>query len=186
MDVKEAIFTRRSGRFYTDEYLKDEDVDLLLEAATMAATASALEPWGFVVIRDEAEIQELNQITKAANLKLLPELPYLEKYRGWFENEKFSIFNRTKNLIAIYGDTNAHFYKYDCTLAAANIMLLAHSMNIGVCWVGLADRTLNTAEFKAAHNVPDHFSLVAALTMGYSRKKLNPPVRRPPLVFSRK
>ncbi|MFB0917801.1 MAG: nitroreductase family protein [Clostridiaceae bacterium] len=186
MDVKEAIFTRRSGRYYTDEYVKDEDIDLLIKAGTMAATASAMEPWGFVVIRDEDEIKELNRITKISNLKELKSNPSLEQYRAWFENEKFSVFNKAKNLIAIYGNTDSHFYKYDCSLCAANIMLLAHSMNIGTCWVGFGHKTLNTPEFKKEHNVPEKFDLVATLTLGYSRKTLTPPVRREPLIFSRK
>ncbi|NMA12378.1 MAG: nitroreductase family protein, partial [Chloroflexi bacterium] len=46
--------------------------------------------------------------------------------------------------------------------------------------------TLNTPEFKASYNVPEHYDLVATLTLGYkSDERLSEMERKPALIFNR-
>ena len=96
------------------------------------------------------------------------------------------MFNHADTLLLIYGDTASHWYVYDCTLCAANIMLAAHSMGIGSCWLGFGEHVLDTPEFKRAHNVPGSYSLVCPMSLGYSKGKLPPSERRDPWYFPAK
>ena len=52
-EVRETIRRRRTVREYTDEEVSEEQVEQLLEAATMAPNRLNRQPWHFFVIRDE-------------------------------------------------------------------------------------------------------------------------------------
>lgn len=183
MDVLECINGRRSIRAYTDEIISEETLMELIELGTKAATGSGLEPWGFVIIKDKDEIDSLSEMTKKYILDNFEQYPYLHQYESWLKNSKFSVFNHANTLLLIYGDTESHWYVYDCTLAAGNIMLAAHSMGIGSCWIGFAEHALNTKEFKEKYGVPEKYKLVCTLSMGYMKTKLPAPIRKAPVIF---
>ncbi|MDV3428981.1 MAG: nitroreductase [Bacillota bacterium] len=185
MDIIECINSRRSGRIYTDELISEETMTKLIELGTKAPTGSGLEPWGFVIIRDKEEIDSLSEMTKKFITENLERYPYLQQYSKWMTNPKFHVFNRANTLLLIYGNPVSHWYVYDCSMAAGNIMLAAHSMGIGTCWIGFAEHTLNTKEFKEKHGVPGKYELISAISMGYMKMEQAPPKRKEPLIFSK-
>lgn len=185
MDALECIGGRRSIRAYRDGQLPYDTVMELITLGTKAATGSNHQPWGFVVIQDPAEIEALSGDIKEYLRNNLEQYPYLSQYESWLNNEKYSVFNHAPTLIVIYGDASSHWYVYDCSLAAGNIMLAAHSMGIGTCWIGFAEYWLNTPEFKRGHGVPESYGLAATLGCGYMKAPpVTPPKRNPPVVFS--
>lgn len=184
MDIRDCIRTRRSVRAYKEQTISTETIAELIKSGTMAATGSNQQPWGFVSIGDKQEIEDWSEKTKKHLLENLDQIPFLAQYKSWLENPKFSVFNHAPNLLVIYGNTDSHFYINDCTLAAANIMLDAHGMGIGTCWIGFAEFMLNTKEFKEKYNVPENYQLVCPLSMGYEKIELTPPERKEPLIFN--
>ena len=52
-DVWEAIYTQRAIRRWTDEPVSDELIWKVIEAGTKAPSGSNLQPWRFLVIRDQ-------------------------------------------------------------------------------------------------------------------------------------
>lgn len=185
MDMIDCIRTRRSVRNYTDQIIPRETMSDLMQLGTLAATGSNQQPWGFVVLQDRAEIDALNHQIKAHLLERLEEYPYLKQYEAGLRNPNFSVLNQASNLLIIYGDTDAHYCAYDGTLAAGNIMLAAHSMGLGTCWIGFAEHEFNTKEFKSLYHIPERYALVCPMTLGYPVGTQEPPVRKPPLLFSR-
>lgn len=184
MNIIDCINTKRSVRSYKDEQIPTEIITELLTLGTKASTGSGEEPWGFVVLRNKEEINELSERTKSYLLEHFESYPYLHQYIGWLENPKYSVFNHANTMVVIYGNTNSHWYVYDGSLAAGNIMLAAHSMGIGTCWIGFAEHTLNTEEFKKKYGVPEDYDLVCPMTLGYRKGNLNPPTRKTPLIFN--
>ncbi len=184
MNVKECIALRRSVRKYKDEPIAREVIEELLALGTKAATGSGMQPWGFVVLEDAEKIHDLSEETRQYVLNNLASYPYLAPYKEWLEKQSYCVFNHARTMILVYGDTASHWYRYDCTLAAANIMLAARSMNIGTCWIGFAEHTLDTVAFKRSHNVPEHFSLVCPMTLGYCTTTLPAAERKAPVVFN--
>lgn len=183
MDVIECINNRRSGRTYTDEVIREDTLHKLIILGTKAATGSNEQPWGFLTIQDEDEINRLSEDIKAYLNENMDSNPALERYRSWMTNPKFHVFNKAKTLLVIYGNTNSAWYAYDCSLAAGNIMLAAESMNIGTCWIGFAHTWFNTKKFKEEHNVPMEYELVSTLSMGYKARQLSPSTRKEPVIF---
>ena len=55
--VLDAILNRRSVRQYTDDPVRQEDVETILEAARWAPSGLNNQPWRFIVVRDP-EVKE--------------------------------------------------------------------------------------------------------------------------------
>lgn len=53
LSAAEAALTRRSIRTYSDEPVSDDEIRLLLELTGRAPSAFNLQPWRFVVVRDQ-------------------------------------------------------------------------------------------------------------------------------------
>lgn len=137
-----------------------------------------------MVLQGKEEIDGHNRAIKADLLPRLEEVPHLQQYRAGLENPNFSVLNHASNMVIIYGNTQAHYHVYDCTLAAANIMLSGRSMGIESCWIGFGEYYFNSPAFKAAHGVPEEFELVCPMTLGYPVKApTEGPSRRAPLIF---
>lgn len=187
MDVIEVISSKRSVRSYKDEAVSEETLFELIDLGTKASTGSGMEPWGFVILNDKEEINLWSEKIKSHLLSNIDNYPYLHQYLNWLKDPKFSVFNHSHTLLVIYGNTDSHWFKYDCTLAAENIMLAAYAQGIGTCWIGFAEYMLNTKEFKSRYGVPDGYELVCPMTIGYIKDGtiLNAPKRKKPIVFNR-
>lgn len=59
LTVEEAVFTTRSMRHLKSDPVPVEDLEYLVEAATMAPSAGNYQMWGFVVVTDKALIDEI-------------------------------------------------------------------------------------------------------------------------------
>ena len=184
MDIIEAIENRRSIRSYTTRPVERAVVERLVGLGVKAPTGSGMEPWGFVVIQDEAKIDALSDAIKRKILNNLEAYPQFSQYESWLRNEKYHIFNKAGTVLIIYGDNASAWNVYDCSLVAGNIMLAAENEGIGCCWIGFAEAMFNDPEFKAAHHVPENFHLVSTLSMGYTKVPVPPCKRKDPVYFS--
>ena len=63
MDVFEAISSRRSIRTFEKRAVSDEQVGVLIDAARHAPSAGNIQPWEFVIVRDQ---QTKRQLSSAA------------------------------------------------------------------------------------------------------------------------
>lgn len=182
MSVFEAISTRRSIRNFTDEIISRETMNELIRLGTMAPSASNLQPWAFLILQGKDEILKHDEPAKA---KRLANTPNESVYYKMLSNPDYRVFQNSSNLLLIYGNANFPFYVHDCTLAASNIMLAAHAMGLGTCWIGLGADYLNSAEFKSEYEVEDGYELVCAMTIGYPVKAVSRgPARRKPIIFN--
>src|SRR5262245_1371832 len=66
METWDAIRARRNVRSYTDEPLKDEELDRILEAGRRAPSAGNSQPWDLVVVTDRAQLQDLSAVWQGA------------------------------------------------------------------------------------------------------------------------
>ena len=82
METWDAIRARRNVRMYTDQRIRDEDLDRILEAGWRAPSASNRQRWEFVLITDKAQLEALGGVwqgarhipgAQAAIVLLLPE-----------------------------------------------------------------------------------------------------------------
>lgn len=156
-EVEKAVRERRSVRIYRDEPVPDELVERVMEAARWAPSAVNSQPWHFVVVREREGREFLSRHSRL-------------------------LFVRNRHVadapvvIILCGDPRrSRWFREDCTLAGANIMLVAHSLGLGTCWVGLFD----AEPIKEYFGIPAHFEIVALITLGYPEEVPAPPPRLP-------
>lgn len=58
--------------------------------------------------------------------------------------------------------------EYDCALAAEYMILAAHSLGIGNCWIGLAMGLGEDKEFLKEAGMPEGFKYIAPIILGCS------------------
>ena len=176
MDIIEALETRRSVRSFTDRPIEDDVLKRLLRLGVKAPSAQNAQPWSFGIMQGKEKIGKLaDEARKVLLASLTPGSP-LEKYAAMLSNPGYNMFYGAGTLLFTYGDKGAPWHVGDCAMCIQNIMLAAHSMGIGSCWIGLADRLCKTDAFGARFGVPGDRELVGVICLGYRNGDL-PPVR---------
>ncbi len=149
MNVLEAIRNRRSVREYESRPVELEKIQVCLEAARWAPSASNKQPWHFLVIQDPDICSKLGQIHPYG--KFLAEAPV--------------------NLIVL-GDTEVHekYFLSDSAVACQNFLLAAYAQGLSTCWTG-AYKTSFEGEIKTLLGIPPHYHITAVVAVGYSNQK---------------
>ena len=58
-DIYEVMQTQRAVRRWSDEPVADDVIERIIQAAVWAPSGSNLQPWGFVVVRDQGKRERL-------------------------------------------------------------------------------------------------------------------------------
>jgi nitroreductase len=147
--VIENIKTRRSIREYLSREVSGEIIRQLLDAGRYAPSALNRQPWEFVVVTDRELIREMSYSITRTMRRVLPFLPLLKVFAGREFDERAvaalkktaasagdSVFYDAPLLIFIASKKTYRWAGADCALAAQNIMLAAHSLGLGSCFIG--------------------------------------------------
>ncbi len=154
------IFGRRSIREYLPKEVSEAAVQTLLEAAMAAPSAVAKDPWRFIVIRDR---QTLCRIAAA-----LPNGQMLATAAVGF---------------AVCGDLEAahdrqlSYLLQDCSAAIENLLLCAHILGLGACWLGVHPREARVKRLKEILSLPPPVIPVACVALGHPAEAKEPRTR---------
>lgn len=185
--IFETILARRSVRKYKPKKVENVTIGSLLEAAVRAPTAVHQEPWGFVIIQDSRLLKTLSDHAKPI---------FMEKLRQYDAEQAslklamsnqpdFNLFYDANTLIVICGKKNMPFFEADCWMAAENLMLAACALNLGTCVISSALTAFNVPAVKVKLRIPEDYSAVAPIIIGYPDEKTGPSTRKSPVVFSK-
>jgi len=154
------LFGRRSVRIYTPAEITKEQVTRMLEAAMAAPSAMTKDPWRFVTVRDPATLGELAAALPGG--KMLP---------------------TASMAIVVCGDQEAAFEQHlsfllqDCSAAIENLLLCAHGLGLGACWVGVHPLEDSCRKLKQLLALPASFLPVAVIALGHPGEQLPPRTR---------
>lgn len=170
--VIDAIKSRRSVRDYLDKQVPEDTVNKVIDAGIHAPTALGLQPWNFVVIKGKDIIKDISdhikpmvqEHIKDSTEKLAMDLK--EKMK----NENFNLFYDAPILILVMHNRNDSLADYDCALCAENMMLAAHSLDLGSCWIGAGAFIQQSPELLDDLDIPHDFKIVAPIILGYPNK----------------
>jgi nitroreductase len=181
MDVREAIYGRRSVRDYLDQPVAALTLAEIITDAVQAPSGVNRQAWSFVVLQDRARLAEYSDQAKACALEtfagdLQPAL------RTMISNPQFNIFYNAPALVVICATSPDAMTREDCCLAELALMLSAYVRGLGSCRIGFADAWLKTPGAKAELRIPDAHQPVAAVILGTPRARPPAPGRRPPQI----
>ena len=135
-------------------------VEQLLEAGRWAPSASNRQPWHFIVIRDE---EARRAVAEHGTYHFI----------GWAHVKAAPL------LIALCGEARNPVYRRflheDIGLAGSQIMLQAHALGLGTCWIGGIDPDALGDILR----VPDHVEVIGLLTVGFPAEDPAPRRRKP-------
>ncbi len=176
MDLREAIYTRRAVREFTDKPVDEKTLSQLIDAAIQAPSAVNQQSWSFCVVRDKALLARISRDAKAHMLRTSP-AALSHHFQELLSDPKFDIFYHAPALIVISSVAESPWAVENCSLAAENLMLAARATGLGTCWIGFAQTWLGTPEGKAALNLPASYVPIAPIIVGHP-KSAPPPVPR--------
>ena len=160
MDFYKVIQTRRSVRSYKKNPIPKE----VLEAARVAPSGSNLQPWKFILVKDDALKQKM--VSACDNQEFVAEAPLIVVACG-----KKLLFNRG-------GYMGEMSMLVDVSIAFTHLILAARAEGLGTCWIGAFEND----EIKRLLKVPDGYEVVAATPLGYpSEDVFTEPRNRKPL-----
>ncbi len=163
MDVFEAIKNRRSIRTFERKAVSEEQVERLIDAARHAPSAGNIQPWEFVIVRDQQIKKQLS--VAALNQSFIEEAPVVLVVCA---NEARSGQG--------YGSRGVNLYCIQDTAAAIeNMLLAAYAIGLGTCWVGAFREEIVRKVLKT----PYHIRPVAIIPVGYPSRESAPRGRRP-------
>jgi nitroreductase len=177
MEPTEAIYGRRATRAFTQSPVAKPVLEQLV-AAIQAPTATNEQSWDFTVIRNAALLDRISDASKAYALAAMAPGALPPHLGERLEDPEFHIFYHAPALIVIAARSGAWAVE-DATLVAENLMLAAHGRGLGTCWIGLAQRWLETGDGKRLIEVPDDFQPVAPIIVGYAATPMPSAPRKP-------
>jgi nitroreductase len=160
MECIEAINGRRSIRKFKDRPVEKELVEQLLDAAQMAPSAGNLQARDFIVISDKATKQKL--VKAAMGQSFIEQAPFA-----------IVVIANIERSSRIYRSRGELYAIQDASAGIENLLLAAHSMGLGACWVGAFDET----EVSAFLGIPNKAKPVAIIPIGYPDEKPSAPPR---------
>jgi nitroreductase len=181
MQVLAAIRGRRSVRAYLPTPLTPAELEALVDAAIQAPSALNQQAWAFVVIQDRALLGRYSTRIKPLVLAGLPGIGVSPEFERTLSDPAYHVFHDAPALIVICARGSDPFATIDSCLAAQNLMLAAHGMGLGSCWIGLAQSWLNRESVKDELGMPRDWTAVAPIAVGHPAGPLPaaPPRRTP-------
>lgn len=194
MDIFEAIRGRRSVRKFTGQKVPTEDLLKMLDAARMAPSGGNLQAWRFSVIEKKSQLSEMADLIKkkigglqkTVNIDpevgaLLNNLPARFAISSlFFQNAPVAVAVQVgenpylkpviqylmKNGMDLYEAHRALSFTEVQSVAAAieNLMLAAHALGYGTCWMNVPFVALS--ELERYLGIEDPWHLIALVPVG--------------------
>ena len=151
LNVFRAVKTTRSVRSYTKKPVEKSKLNKILEAARLSPSAANNQPWSFVVVTDK-EVRE--SLFSAYN-------------RDWFVEAPVIVVACAITENAWSRQDREEYWKVDVSIAMQNMMLVAHELGLGTCWIGAFDED----RVKEALMIPQNIRVLAMTPVGYPTTK---------------
>ena len=150
MSVLEVIRKRRSTRKYKPESIPDDVLRRVMEAARLAPSGKNLQPWHFIVVKDQDMKERL--AVASAHQSFIADAPVIIVACAFPENSYAKMGRYMKS------------WPVDVAVAVDHLMLQAEEEGLGTCWIG----SFHEDEVKSLLEVPEDVRVLALTPLGYA------------------
>ena len=163
MELLESIKNRRSIKKYLDLEVPKEKVGMVIDAGASAPSSGNIQNWRFVIVKDKESRKRLADSA-------------LQQH--WMETAPVHI------IVCAVIDTAKQFYGLrgeklysiqNCASAIQNMLLMAHSLGLGACWV----RSFDEEKVRRILAITENARPQAIITLGIPDEKPPEPSRIP-------
>ena len=173
-EVIQNMLTRRSIRTYKKEQITEEQLNNMLETAKRAPSGGNSQTWRFTVVQNKEKLEQLNFLVRGAFKELeVDEKTYSSKKSGKkaSESDTYKFYYNAPTLIIVSNDKDYSNCMADSAVALENILLAAHSMGLGACFINQLtwfcdDRAVRKALTDIG--IPENYVVCGAATVGYN------------------
>ncbi len=211
-ETEKVIYQRRSTRIYKPDQVPDDMIHRILEAGRFAPSAGNCQGWKFSVLQDRALMDEISDgtrkflhtfsklyqgkslprtllkntlaIMKPEAIDQRPMLAIQALMTPKYGKEPQSVFFNAPTAILILGHKQyISDMAFGTGVCGQNIVLAAHSLGLGTCYVGFATSVLNMdpkmKKYKERLGVVWPYATVAEIiTVGYPAVRMDCVVER--------
>ena len=156
MDLDQAITGRRSIRKYSERIVDEETIELVIQAGMWAPTACNDQDYRFIVINDKNKFDELLSYGAASFLKDV-QIAILVLYKNTGTNQEYKDYYQSGAAVI------------------QNMLLKAHSLGLGSCWVCNLPSQQN---MRHIFHIPGNYAVIALVSIGYPLKTPGPVNRK--------
>jgi nitroreductase len=159
MEFLELIRKRYSVRAYKSTPVEEEKLHKILEAAILAPTAANKQPFRLIVLKTAGQEAGLRRVYP----------------RDWFVQAPLVIC-----ACAVKGESwvrrdGKNYADVDTTIAFDHLILAAHDLGLGTCWIAAFD----PAAAREVLKLPAELEPIAFTPLGYPADEWKPKKRRP-------
>ena len=130
-EIVQAMVTRRSCRQYWDRPVPEELLDQVLLAGTYAANGRGRQAGRIVVLTKKEDITALEKLNVQA-----------------LGNPEAQPFYGAPVVLVVLADKSVHTAVEDGSLVIGNMLLAAHALGLGACWIHRAREEFESPEGK--------------------------------------
>jgi len=174
----QCMLTRRSIRSYTDKQISHENLLTLLEAARFAPSGSSKQSWHFTALQAPKTLTELQEAVHAEALSIVIDeaTPKPKKnLHARAKTENFSLAFGAPTLILVSNERSYQNGMADCACAMQNIMLMAHALDLGSCWINACHWLTDAPKVRAVYTklgIPEAHIVCGSIAVGYPASAL--------------
>ncbi len=164
-DIIEAAKERRTIFKFKDEDVSEESINTILETGRWAPSFANIQPWTFIVVRDEELKHELYEVARRITL-----------FREGIEEAPVVIAVTVDQeapvviAVAVNQEEDPNHYIEAGAVATQNMALAAHSIGLASYWIGVfdVDKDKSSAEKDAKEilDIPEDYRLISLLPIG--------------------
>ena len=148
----EIMLERRSVKKYLPDMPRRQDIDKVIEAGLAAASGRNLQASVIIAVTNKEIRDKLSQ----ANAAVM--------------GAKADPFYGAPCVLVVLGNKKAHTYVYDGSLTLGNMMLAAHELGLGSCWIHRAKEVMAEPEWQEwirSLGLEGEYVGIGNLTLGY-------------------
>lgn len=187
MELLEGINTLRSIRQFKPDRVPQDKINLILEAASKAASGSNTQPWEFIVVQDPKKKAALTKPMLETWMRRIAGVGMSQRMKNVYDEATEMLRNTEKVPAIIYccldldRVSKSEEVRYASILPAVqNLMLAAHALGLGTCLtVHGSTSTRGEPEVKRILGIPDNIKIACMVYLGYPMRKHGPPQRKP-------
>lgn len=154
-DLLELMKTRRSVRKYKPDMIPQDVLDRIIIAGTYSATGRNLQSPIIIAVTNKEMRDKISEMNR--------------KIGGW--DEGFDPFYGAPVILIVLADKSCPTYIYDGSLVMGNLMLAAHELGIGSCWIHRAKEEFETEWGKnllKSLGINDEYEGIGHCALGYT------------------